>query len=132
MQTEAIACAEKIIDSDLMPTSTARAVIDAYRAAGAQRVTPEHFIPAAKAHRAKVSAVAAACGWGRCWHCKEWRDVGAEPSTDPGTCACVVDFKDTESWAALCVYLLCGGPLLQSFSTPSSVRFGQGSRPVVE
>jgi len=118
---DATTIAEKIIDSDLMPKPTALAVIAAIQAAGGARVGPEHFIPAAKAKRAKVRSVAAACGWGRCWHCGEWRDVGAEPPDDPCSCPCVVEVIDDETWAALSVYFLCGGPIRASLGLPASL-----------
>lgn len=121
--------AERIIDSDLLAPRTARAIVYALQAAGASRATPEHFVSAAKRHRAKVRVVAAGCGWARCEHCGEWRAIGDAPSEDLGDCACTLEVEDDEVFVALALYIYCGGPIAASLSLPSSVterakRFG--------
>jgi hypothetical protein len=113
--------AEGIIDAELLAPSTQRAIIAALQAAGADRVKPEHFISAAKAHRAKVRVVAAGCGWARCEHCGQWRAIGEAPSEDLSECACTLEIEDEAVFWALALYIYCGGPVAASISLPASV-----------
>lgn len=118
---EQLARAERIIDSDLLAPRTARAIILALQQAGEMRVRPKHFVSAAQEHRAKVRVVAAGCGWLRCLHCGEWRDVGEEPSVDLAVCPCCLEVEDDEVLAALSMYVCCGGGVSASVALPASV-----------
>lgn len=124
--------AEGIIDADLIAPHTQRAIISALRAAGPDRVKPEHFVAAAKEHRAKVRVVAAGCGWARCEHCGQWRAIGEAPSADLAECACTLEIEDDAVFWALALYIYCGGPVAASLSLPASVterakRFGEST-----
>ncbi len=114
--------AERLVDSDLIAPRTQRAILCAFQQAGADRVQPKHFISAAKEHRATVRIVAAGCGWLRCLHCAEWRDVGAEPCEDLGACPCCLEVEDDSVFAGLMLYLYAGGPIAASIELPASVR----------
>lgn len=114
--------AERLVDSDLIAPKTQRAILCAFQLAGPDRVRPKHFITAAKEHRCPVRIVAAGCGWLRCLHCGEWRDVGAEPCEDLAACPCCLEVEDDAVFAGLMLYLYSGGPIAASIELPASVR----------
>lgn len=113
--------AERLVDSDLIAPRSQRAILCAFQQAGAHRVQPKHFISAAKEHRATVRIVAAGCGWLRCIHCAEWRDVGAEPCADLSACPCCLEVEDASAFDAFALYVYCGGPVAASMTLPASV-----------
>jgi hypothetical protein len=113
--------AERLVDSDLIAPRTQRAIIAALQAADGERVQPAQFIAASKQHRAKVRVVGAACGWARCEHCGEWRDIGAEPSAALEDCACCLELHDDETFAGFALFHYCGGEVCASLSLPASV-----------
>lgn len=113
--------AERLAQSDLISPKTARALVMAIQSAGSGRVQPEQFITASKAHKAKVRVVAAGCGWARCWHCGQWRDIGEELPDDPATCPCTLELEDDEVFHAFALYVYSGGPVCASLVVPNTV-----------
>lgn len=113
--------AERLVDSDLIARHTQEAILCAFQQAGANRVRPKHFISAAKEHRATVRIVAAGCGWLRCQHCAEWRDIGAEPCEDLAACPCCLEVEDDAVFAAFALYVYSGGPVAASMTLPVSM-----------
>ncbi len=113
--------AERLVGSDLIAPRVQRAILSAFQQAGADRVQPKHFISAAKEHRAAVRVVAAGCGWLRCLHCAEWRDIGAEPCEDLSACPCCLEVEDDSVFAAFALYVYSGGPVTASIALPQSV-----------
>lgn len=114
--------AELLANSDLIAPRTQRAIIAAIQSAGGERVTPAEFTAAAKAHKAKLRVVGAACGWARCEHCGQWRDIGAEPSADLGDCACSLELQDEETFWGFGLFHFCGGEVCATIALSASVR----------